>query len=158
MTKEKINDFTLRITSANKTEMVAILYEMAVIYLESAKESLENGNNQSFREEIVRAKNVIKELQASTDTSLELGVILLKILVFCSKELTKAYVSYDAETIDEAIKMLSTLKEAFSEAGKKDKSGAVMEHVQEVYSGLTYNRYSKNESFVGDTLNRGILA
>ena len=41
MKKEKKQEFTLRITRANKTQMVVILYDMVLTYLEDAIEAFE---------------------------------------------------------------------------------------------------------------------
>ena len=40
MTKECKQQFTLRITQANKTELIVILYEMLLAYTQDAKISL----------------------------------------------------------------------------------------------------------------------
>ena len=39
MTKECKQQFTLRITQANPTQMIVILYEMLLCYLDEAKEA-----------------------------------------------------------------------------------------------------------------------
>ena len=41
MTKELKQEFTLRITQANKTQLITILYEMVLLYIEEAKEALD---------------------------------------------------------------------------------------------------------------------
>ena len=40
MTKECRQQFTLRITQANKTELIVILYEMILTYLDDAERAL----------------------------------------------------------------------------------------------------------------------
>ena len=40
MTDEKKQEFTLRITSANKTELVEILYEMLLVYIDDANDAI----------------------------------------------------------------------------------------------------------------------
>lgn len=158
MTKEKIQDFTLRVTNANKTEMIAILYDIAVTYMQDAILSLEKDDFGAFSQEIGRAKNTIRELMNSTDTSEKLGLILLKLYVYANKELTKALINKKSEPILEVIHIFTELKEAYEYAATKDCSGPVMEHTETVYSGLTYNRYMKNESVTKGSSKRGFLA
>ena len=45
MTDEKKQQFLLRISQANKTEMIVILYEMFLIYLKDAEEALDKAIN-----------------------------------------------------------------------------------------------------------------
>ena len=65
MTKECKQQFTLRITQANKTELIVILYEMLLAYTQDAKISLQEGNTEAFRDNIRKADNCLTEL---TDT------------------------------------------------------------------------------------------
>jgi len=43
MTKELKQEYTLRISRANKSELVVILYEMLIDYIDEAKENLDKG-------------------------------------------------------------------------------------------------------------------
>ena len=65
MTKECKQQFTLRISQANPTEMIVILYEMLLCYLEEAKQALESGENDLFKEGIRKARGCVNELIAS---------------------------------------------------------------------------------------------
>ena len=49
MKKEKKQEFTFRITRANKTQMVVILYDMVLTYLQDALEELANKNSKEFK-------------------------------------------------------------------------------------------------------------
>ena len=44
MTRELKQQYTLRISQANKTQMVVILYEMLLIYVEEAMQAHEQGD------------------------------------------------------------------------------------------------------------------
>lgn len=158
MTKEKIQEFTFRITKANKTEMIAILYDMALTYLEDAGAFLISGECALFRNEISRAKSVVKELMNSVNTSADMGMNFLSIYIYCESELTKAYLDFCPENIENVSKIFRSLKEAYDLLGKKDSSGAVMGNTEKIYSGLTYNRSLMNENVSDATSNRGFLA
>lgn len=158
MTREKIRDFTIRVTTANKTEMIVILYDIAITYLQDAIDALSEGNHSEYRMELGRARNTLRELQNSVDTSIDLGMNLLKIYVYCNKELTKAYLDYDEAPIFHVMAMFIGLRDAYMEAGKVDKSGPVMDNVETICSGYTYNRYMRRETVSTGEYNRGLLA
>ncbi|MCQ2519864.1 MAG: flagellar protein FliS [Lachnospiraceae bacterium] len=158
MTKEKIQDFTLRISKANKTEMIAILYDMGIQYLSDALDALNAGEKEAFRVNVNRAKSVNKELMASVNVSKDLGLEFISLYVFCNKELTKAFLDYDSEIIERIIKVYTNLSEAYNTVSKNDTSGSVMGNSEKVYSGLTYNKSLLNNLVTDVSSSRGFLA
>lgn len=158
MTKEQIQAFTLRVSSANKTEMIVILYDIAITYLKDSVSALENDNKTLFRAELNRTKSTIQELINSLDTSVELGATLLKLYVYCNRELTKAFINYDEAPARQVIKIFGELREAYEVASSRDKSAPVMTNTETVYNGLTYNRNLLNEISIDTASNRGYLA
>ena len=158
MTKEQIQAFTLRVSSANKTEMIVILYDIAITYLNDSVSAKESDNKSLFRAELNRAKSTVTELMNSVDTSTDLGLTLLKLYVYCNKELTKAYIDLDDAPARHIIQILSSLKSAYEEVSKKDNSGAVMKNVEIVYGNLTYNKNLMSEILTDRAQSRGFLA
>ena len=59
MTKECKQQFTLRITQANKTEMIVILYEMLLVYLKDAEDALERDQIAVFREALRKVRGCL---------------------------------------------------------------------------------------------------
>ena len=57
MTDQRKKEFSLRITQANKTELIVILYEMYLDYLGEAEEEAQD--RKSFREAIRKARNCL---------------------------------------------------------------------------------------------------
>ena len=49
MTKEMKQNYTLRISQANKSELVVIVYEMLLTYIEDAKAAHANGDTEALR-------------------------------------------------------------------------------------------------------------
>ena len=158
MTKEAIQSFTYRISNANKTEMIAILYDIGSTYATDAEDCLKSGNKEGFRANINNVRNTIKELMASVDTSTDLGMTFLSLYVFCNKQLTKAFLDYDSEALDVVKDMFGELGEAYHSASGLDRSKPVMENAETVYSGLTYNKSLSPESMTSGSSNRGFLA
>lgn len=157
MEKEKIQDFTVRITNANKTGMITILYEIGITYIDDALKSLEYGDKVGFRREIPRIRATLQELQNSLNTGTEAGKVLLKLYVFLSREISQSFMDYSAEPLLHVRKTFEKLAASYREAEKKDMTGPVMEHTEPVYAGFTYNRNSLSEDFTGRELNRGFL-
>ena len=158
MTNDKIQNFTMRVSQANRTEMVTILYDIGQTYIEDAVNSLKNDNKTQFRVEVGRVRNTLKELMNSVDTSQQLGQNLLELYIFCSSELTKAFIYYSATELYHVGSIFKKLGDAYREAAKKDLSGPVMANAQKVYDGITYNRNLTMDSMQTADAKRGIYA
>ncbi len=158
MTKECKQQFTLRITQANKTELIVILYEMLLAYTQDAKISLQEGNIEAFRDNIRKADNCLTELTESLNLSYEIGRRLLSLYIFCKKELLKADVRKKEEFVLHVEAVITRLRDAYREVAAQDESTPIMENSQEVYAGLTYGRDSLTENMAYESTNRGFRA
>lgn len=158
MTKEKIQDFTIRVSSANKTQMIVILYDIGITYLKDGVSAIEKGNYRECRTEIGRVRNTLRELMNSVDTSNEIGYNLLKLYIFCSGELTKGYIDYDKGALLHVMSVFVKLREAYDKISSEDTSGPVMEHAEKVYSGFTYDKKMMSQNVANGSINRGFLA
>ena len=83
MTKEVKQQFTLRISRANPTELVVILYEMAEQFLEEAKEAFAEENMVEYKEAIRKSRGCINELIQSLHMEYDPAPKLLKLYLFC---------------------------------------------------------------------------
>ena len=90
MTKEMKQNYTLRISQANKSELVVIVYEMLLTYIEDAKAAHANGDTEGFAVSIRRAEGCIRELMASLHMDYVLAGNLLSLYVYAVKLLSKA--------------------------------------------------------------------
>lgn len=155
MTKECKQQFTFRITQASKTDLIVILYEMILIYLEDAEKALAKEKVAEFRESLRKARGCLGELLASLNLEYELAARLLSLYLFCNRELTKADIRRDAEPLTYIRNVISQLKDAYKEIAKQDTSGPVMQNSQTVYAGLTYGKNSLSEELADQGTNRG---
>lgn len=158
MTKERIQDFTVRISQANKTEMIAILYDIAVEYCNSALAALEIDDKMLYRIELGRVRSTLKELMNSVNTSTELGMTLMRLYIFQKQQLTKAYMDFDKIAITHVLGIFEKLGKAYEELSKQDSSDPVMDNVENVYSGFVYNKNRMVESVLDRDMSRGYLA
>ena len=82
MTKSEINAYTMRVAQASKSELIVIMYEMAVKYIDDGTEALQAGNVQEFRVNIKRAKAVVNELASVLDLRFSVSSNLLALYTY----------------------------------------------------------------------------
>lgn len=157
MNKELKQQFKLRIISANKTELVVILYEMFLQYMEEAKEALKVGDEKSFKDALTHARGCVKELMQSLNFKYKPAEELKQLYTYVNRELVQADIHKSPEPLDHAVMVMKGLWEAYKEISSQDTSPAVMVNSQSVYAGLTYGRNDlvENLNQVGE--NRGFL-
>ncbi|MGN0401609.1 MAG: flagellar protein FliS [Acetatifactor sp.] len=158
MTRERKQEFTLRISQANPTEMVSILYEMLVCYVQDGKTALENGETGCFKESMRKAKGCLGELMNSLDMRYEPAPALLSLCGYCVRRLTAAELRKNREPLEEVEGIAKRLGEAFGQISAQNKAGSVMNNSQTVYAGLTYGRNTLTENMADQGANRGMYA
>ena len=140
MKAESVKIFTRRITSANKSEIIVIIYDIIEENLALAKKALAEGDRETYRNEIKQAISFVKELLVSLDMKYEVSKNLASLYIYVSRCLNFALVSGKKEEIKAAEKVLRKLGDSFREVAKTDESKPVMENTQRVYAGITYGR------------------
>lgn len=155
MTKELKQEYTLKITQANKTQLITILYEMLMIYMNEAKEAHGKEDRAGFREGIRKSRGCINELLASLNFDYELAVNFLELYLYVNRELARAEVRNITEPLMNAGKVIRRLHEAYEKLQAEDTSAPVMENVQTVYAGLTYGKNNLNENLTDQGADRG---
>ena len=155
MTKELKQEFTLRITQANKTQLITILYEMILLYLEEAKEALHAENKAAYKNAIRKIRDCMNELITSLHLEYELAQQLLRLYLFINSELVKASLHYEQENLNHVESIIKQLHGAYKQIEQQDKSGPVMGNTQTVYAGLTYGRNTLTENIADPSANRG---
>ena len=158
MTKEYKQQFTMRITQANKTEMIVILYEMLLTYMKDAEEALTQKEFTAFHEAVRKVRGCLEELIASVNLDCELGLRLFSLYQFCNRELIKADARKKKEPLAHIRSVIEKLRDAYKELAKQDESGPVMQNSQTVYAGLTYGKNSLSENMADQGTNRGFRA
>lgn len=157
MTKECKQQFTLRITQANATEMVVILYEMLLCYLEEAQAALTEGDKVAFKEAVRKSRGCLNELMQSLNLEYEPAPTLMQLYLFCVRRLAIGEVRRDASALDEIVRVIRPLHGAYEEIAKQNESGPVMNNSQTVYAGLTYGKNTLTENMTDQGTNRGML-
>lgn len=158
MTKEVKQQFTLRITQANSTELVVILYEMALSFLQDAKDAGQEQEWAEFKEAIRKTRGCINELMQSLHMEYEPAKSLFKLYMFCIRRLAYSQVRKEVQVLDEVESVLCKLHDAYAKIAPNNSSAPVMSNTQTVYSGLTYGKgASLTEDVTGQSSNRGMF-
>ncbi len=155
MNKEKKQEFTLRITRANKTQLVVILYDMVLVYLEDSLAAFKSKDDKGYKWNIDRAKDCIDELLNSLHMEYEIAGVLRSLYFFFKRELTTAAIQSKKELVLQIMEMIRELKVSYEQAAAGDTSAPVMQNAQTVYAGLTYGKDSLNVSLSDQGTNRG---
>ena len=145
MTREEIQDYSLRITQGNKTALVVTTYDIILKYLADAQEEYTDGNTEKFVFNVKKANEFLAELMRSLDLQYALGLQLLQLYRYIQKMLVKAIFQKKPDSLQGLEQMLMSLREAFAEVAKQDKSPAFAG--KQVYAGLTYGKSSLNETY-----------
>ncbi|MCR5107133.1 MAG: flagellar protein FliS [Lachnospiraceae bacterium] len=154
MTKELIQEYTLKITQANRSRIIVIVYDMTEQYIKDALEAFDHGDLLTFRDNCRYAGKCVGDLLEALDFDYELAFPLMRLYVYISKEISMSSIKNDTEGLLVARGLLLSLRDSFEEMAKQDKSEPVMGNTESVYAGLTYGKNSLNESINGSG-NRG---
>lgn len=158
MTKEMKQNYTLRISQANKSELVVIIYEMLLTYIEDAEDAHADGDIGLFAGSLRKAESCIRELMASLHMDYVLAGNLLSLYVYAAKLLSRAKLHNSTKELAEVKKMMRKLHDAYATVSREDTSGSVMENTQTVYAGLTYGKNQLMESLGNEGSLRGLRA
>lgn len=179
MKSESIKAYSYRISQASPAELVVIMYDMAIEYLNDGIAALEKNAHkenagkeiqrdcaesvtqdavEEFRKNLKYAKRVIDRLAADLDMQYEVSEELLKLYRIMDRYIVKASAEKDMRLIVTVCGMLSKLRNSFYEISREDKSGPIMQNTQQVYAGLTYSNAGNSNEYSKDPVNnRGFM-
>ena len=155
MTKDRIREYTLKITNASATQIIVVLYDLAIEYIENARSCFEKNDHEGAKTQCANAGRVLGDLISSLDFTYEISFPLFRIYEYVSKEVSMAVIKNDGSALSEQVRLLSSLKESFEKLAEQDSSGPAMSNTQSVYAGLTYGKGTLNESTSYESGNRG---
>lgn len=146
MTKEEKQIFVLRISQANRTELIVIMQDILISYLKDAKRKTEDEDG--FINSLQLARYAVQELRNSLDRKNSVGKDIYPIYTFIDKEIAKGIIGRKMENLDEVIDIVSKLRDSFEQVSKEDSTGSLMSNTQAVYAGLTYGKGKLNENML----------
>ena len=163
MTRDLIQTFSYRISQASRSQLVVILYDMALEYLKEAKELAVSESDKredvhmAYSQALRNCGRAVDLLIKGLDFQYDISGQLFQIYLYVKKELVKCVAREDAEKLNHLEGILKKLRGSFYEVSKTDTSQPLMKNTQQIFSGLTYSSSgSSNEIAGGVTTNRGI--
>ncbi len=157
MKSESIKTYSYRISQASPTELVVIMYDMAVEYLSDAKAVIDS-DEVAYKHHLKCAKRVVDRLSVTLDMQYDISKELLTLYTIMSRYIIKASSTMEGKLIDTVINMLTKLRGSFYEISKQDVSGPMMKNTQQVYAGLTYSNAGDSNEYSNDPVsNRGYI-
>ena len=100
MTSEEKRQFTARISQANKSELVVILFEMFDYCIEQAEDGFKKEDLQKADSYLKSAKGCVSELRGSLDMGYEISHNLYSIYTYVNRQLTASIIKRKPVNID----------------------------------------------------------
>lgn len=148
MDKELLRAYTARISQANKSGLVVIVYELFSYSMDMAGKEFNNGDRDQAVKHLRKAQECVCELKRSLDFHYGISYNLASLYRYVNGLLVTAITRREPSGFDEIKKVMDRLQSAFVEVAKQDTSGAVMQNTQQVYAGLTYGKGKLDEVFM----------
>ena len=159
MTKEQIQELTLRTSQANHSGLILVLSDMVHIYMSDAIEAYSLGSAEPFEKNVEMARRSTNELISCFDRRDPLGYRVSSILRFVYQKLNNSVLIGAPDELDRCLKIVDNLKVGLEHLHEIDTEGPVMKNTHQVYAGLTYGKGTLNESVQGvDYSTRGYKA
>ncbi|MEG1459439.1 MAG: flagellar protein FliS [Acetivibrio sp.] len=159
MKQEKLNTYSVRITQANKSQLVVITYEIIIDSIQAAMEEFQREDWIEYNKDLKRVQKLLNELMGALDFSYEMSGQFKELYQFCGKCIVEALFGKKIDKLPSVCSIIEKMAAGFREAAKQDNSETVMKNTQIVYAGLTYGRYALDEVFVNmNEANRGFMA
>lgn len=115
-----------QVTTASPAELTMQLYNGAIRFLDQAIEAIEQENIETANERLVRVQDIVRELEMTLDTTIEIGQQLKQLYDYMLHRLTEANIKKDLEIVQEVRELLSDLRDAWKEVVKLSRQQAVV--------------------------------
>ena len=115
----------VQIKTANSGKLIVLLYQGAIRFMKRALMLLEKKDLEGKGNALIRAQDIILELLYSLDQGLldqgdELAMNLQRLYLYSYRRLIHANLRMDADAVDEVIKLMENLLEAWEQIAAGD--------------------------------------
>jgi len=122
MSYEALNTYKQNtVLTATPEELTLMLYEGAIKFMRIAKYSIENKEMERAHSSLIRAQDIILELNYSLDMNYEISNDFRSLYNFIHEKLVDANISKEIQPIDEALDIAEDMKETWKEVMKQIK-------------------------------------
>lgn len=158
MTKEDVSVYTRRITQGNRTDIIVVLYDVYLNYMDAALKAFDCGDEAGLKDAVYHCNEVIRHLEKDLNFAYEISVNLYQLYNYIERLFAKFSYKKDRELLEQTIPIIENLREAFAAVAEEDDSGRVMKNAQTVIAGITYGRGSLYEMTNDYDCRRGFYA
>jgi len=119
--------FTTQVTTTTQGDLLIMLFDAALKFLSQARGKILERDFAQKGILISKALDILGELQATLNPSKggEMAQQLKKLYLYCSSRLLRANRTMDPKPLDETVRILTGLREAFAEANARVESRSV---------------------------------
>lgn len=122
MTYEALNRYKQNtVLTATPEELTLMLYEGAIKFMNIGKYSIENKDLERAHSSLVRAQDIILELNYSLDMNYEISKELRDLYDFVLSKLVDANIKKDSKAVDEALTIVTDMRDTWKEVMKQIK-------------------------------------
>lgn len=158
MKKELLQEFSNRVTQANRSQLVVTIYDIILTSLDDGRAAFSEGDTKEFKHSLERAQSLVMELVKSLDFNYKISYDLFSLYLFVNRRILHTLARNKIELLDGTDKVIRNLRNAFEEVSKQDDSAPLMMNTQKVYAGLTYGKSSDLSEMYHEESNRGFQA
>lgn len=117
MTYNALNQYKQNaVFTATPEELTLMLYDGGIKFMNIAKYSIENNDVQRAHEALIRAQDIIIELNSSLNMEYEISTNFRRLYGFILDKLIDANIQKNMEPIDEALEILIEMRDTWKEA------------------------------------------
>jgi len=117
MTYNALNQYKQNaVFTATPEELTLMLYDGGIKFMNIAKYSIENNDVQRAHETLIRAQDIIIELNSSLNMEYEISTNFRRLYGFILDKLIDANIQKNMEPIDEALEILIEMRDTWKEA------------------------------------------
>lgn len=148
MDKKQVQAFATRVTQANRSELILILYEIVLADIESAREHYGQQEMEAYMADLKHSQRFMNELISCLNYQYPISYNLLQLYLYVNKRIISAIVKREIEPLESALNVMHSLYIGFEGVAKEDNSPPLMENTQQLFAGLTYGKTSLNETYI----------
>ncbi len=109
------------VMTATPEELILMLYDGAIKFMNIAKYSIEENDIQKAHKALIRAQDIVMELNASLNMDYDISDNLRALYNFVLEKLIDANIEKNAQDIDEVLGIMTELRDTWKEAIKEAK-------------------------------------
>lgn len=106
------------VMTASSAELLLMLYNGCIKFMKLARQGIEDKDVQKSHNNLIKAQNIIFEFMNTLDMDFEVSKSLMPLYEYIYWSLVRANVENDTAILDEALELVTELRDTWAEAAK----------------------------------------